>query len=73
MKAVFLDRQTFSEEIDFSAIEAIVTSLTCYPTTEATEIIKRCQDAEIIITNKVDVSYFFDKFIYLKIFCEVKK
>jgi len=53
MKAVFLDQQTFSEHISFTAIEQQVSSLTCYPTTTSEQIIARCQDAELVITNKV--------------------
>jgi len=53
MKAVFLDQQTFSEHISFTAIEQQVSRLTCYPTTRSEQIIARCQDAEIVITNKV--------------------
>ena len=53
MNAVFLDSQTFSENISFAAIEQQVTSLTCYPTTTPEEVLERCQGAEIVITNKV--------------------
>ena len=53
MKAVFLDSQTFSANISFSAIEQQVSTLTCYATTTADQILKRCKDVDIIITNKV--------------------
>lgn len=56
MKAVFLDSQTFSENISFSAIEQQVTMLTCYPTTSAEQILERCQKADVIITNKVVIT-----------------
>ena len=53
MKAVFLDSQTFSEHISFSAIEQQVTDLVCYSTTMPDQVIERCIDADIVITNKV--------------------
>lgn len=53
MKAVFLDSQTFSSNICFAAIEQQVTKLTCYSTTTAEQILERCFDADIVITNKV--------------------
>jgi len=53
MKAVFLDSQTFSENISFSPIEQQVTELTCYSTTTKEQVFERCQGAEIVITNKV--------------------
>jgi glycerate dehydrogenase len=53
LKTVFLDSKTFSANISFATIEQEVTSLTCYPITTAEQILERCIDAEIIITNKV--------------------
>lgn len=53
LKAVFLDSQTFSENISFGSIEQQVTKLTCYSNTTAEQILSRCQNADIIITNKV--------------------
>jgi len=53
MHAVFLDSQTFSSNISFETIEQQVTTLTCYPTTTAMQVIERCQDADIVMTNKV--------------------
>ncbi len=53
MRAVFLDKNTFSSTINLSAIEQEVNELTCYAKTSADEIIQRCLDADIIITNKV--------------------
>ncbi|TPH15028.1 D-2-hydroxyacid dehydrogenase [Litorilituus lipolyticus] len=53
MHAVFLDKQTFSSSIDFNAIEREVTKLSCYNMTQTEQVIERCLDAEIIITNKV--------------------
>jgi len=53
MHAVFLDSQTFSSNISFAAIEQQVTTLTCYSITKAEQILERCQNADIVITNKV--------------------
>jgi len=53
MHAVFLDRHTFNSAIELDAIEQQVTKLTCYDTTLADDVIKRCLNADIIITNKV--------------------
>lgn len=53
MKAVFLDSQTFSANITFEAIKQQVTSLTCYTTTAAEQVLERCQNADLVITNKV--------------------
>ncbi|MCI2285732.1 hypothetical protein L3081_23075 [Colwellia sp. MSW7] len=56
MKAVFLDSQTFSENISFSAIEQQVTMLTSYPITSPEQVLERCQQADVIITNKVVIT-----------------
>ncbi|GAA6170345.1 D-2-hydroxyacid dehydrogenase [Colwellia sp. KU-HH00111] len=53
MNAVFLDSQTFSDNISFAAIEQQVTALTCHPTTMPEQVLDRCQNADIIVTNKV--------------------
>lgn len=56
MRAVFLDKDTFSSAIDFSIIEQQVTKLNCYAKTSPAEVLTRCLDAEIIITNKVQLT-----------------
>lgn len=53
MKAVLLDSQTFSSTTSFAAIEQQVTQLTCYSTTTPEQVLERCQNADIVITNKV--------------------
>ncbi|NQY33669.1 MAG: D-2-hydroxyacid dehydrogenase [Alteromonadaceae bacterium] len=53
MHTVFLDQQTFNNNISLAEIKNEVSTLTCYETTRPNEIIDRCLDAEIIITNKV--------------------
>lgn len=52
MKAVFLDRATFSAEITLAAPEKI-SDWQVFDRTSAEEVYERAQDAEIIITNKV--------------------
>lgn len=56
MRAVFLDTNTFSSNIDFSAIEQYVTNLTCYASTSPGDVIQRCINADLIITNKVQLT-----------------
>ena len=56
MHAVFLDKNTFSADVDFSSIEHQLTRLTCYESTPPSEVLARCLDADIIITNKVLLS-----------------
>jgi len=53
MKAVFLDCQTFSSTIDLTAIEQQVSELVCYSNTSAEQVLERCQNIEVLITNKV--------------------
>ena len=53
MKAVLLDSQTFSATVSFAAIEQQVTQLTCYSTTTPEQVLERCQNAYVVITNKV--------------------
>lgn len=56
MHAVFLDQDTFSSCVSLHAIKRQVGLLTCYPTTSEEQIVARCLDAEIVITNKVILS-----------------
>ena len=53
MRAVFLDKQTFSASIVLDGIAQQVNELTCYDNTSPEDITSRSLDAEIIITNKV--------------------
>lgn len=70
MRAVFLDQQTFNTKTSLSLIQKQLTELVCYSTTQTDEIIERCLNADIIITNKVLLSA---KIIYqlptLKLIC----
>lgn len=53
MKAVFLDCQTFSSTIDFTAIEQQVSEVLYYGNTSAEQVLERCKNMEVLITNKV--------------------
>ncbi|WP_227429003.1 D-2-hydroxyacid dehydrogenase [Psychrobacter sp. I-STPA6b] len=56
MKAVFLDRGTFLDSIELPAPDGITDYITYDGTAQDNElIIQRCQDADIIITNKVKI------------------
>ena len=55
MQAVFLDKGTFSDNVDLSA-PAGVTDYVIYDDTPQELIIERCQNADIIFTNKVQIS-----------------
>lgn len=52
MKAVFLDAGTFSPEVQLSA-PAGIADYVVYQATTPEQIVERCLDAQIIITNKV--------------------
>ncbi|MCJ8321477.1 MAG: D-2-hydroxyacid dehydrogenase [Colwellia sp.] len=56
MHAVFLDLQTFSANVSLDCIKAQVTAITCYQTTTQSQILTRCKNADIIITNKVELT-----------------
>jgi glycerate dehydrogenase len=53
MRAVFLDRKTFNNDISLTMIEEQVSELVCYDTTTDHEVIERCKNADVVITNKV--------------------
>lgn len=57
MKAVFLDRGTFLEDVELSAPEG-VTDYVVYGDTKQQDalIIERCKDADIILANKVKIN-----------------
>jgi len=57
MQAVFLDKGTFSEGIDLPAPASVSDYITYNDTPKDTDVIvERCIDADIIITNKVQIS-----------------
>lgn len=53
MHAVFLDKQTFSSSVTLTSIEQQVTKLYCHNTSQTEDVLARCSDADIILTNKV--------------------
>ncbi|TQV74839.1 D-2-hydroxyacid dehydrogenase [Aliikangiella marina] len=53
MKAVFLDRATIDSSVSLTPISSLISVLQTYPSTCSTETVKRAQDFDIIITNKV--------------------
>jgi glycerate dehydrogenase len=55
MQAVFLDKGTFSDNVDLPA-PAGVTDYITYDDTPQALIIERCQNADIIFTNKVQIN-----------------
>ncbi|MFD2164892.1 D-2-hydroxyacid dehydrogenase [Thalassotalea euphylliae] len=56
MKAVFLDRATFSNSIELTPINQQVGQLDTYLLTSPSEVIERSAEAEIIVTNKVVIN-----------------
>ena len=70
MNAVFLDQQTFNAGISLHCINEQVNSLTCYQKTQPNEIVTRCINADIIITNKVLLTAeILDQLPQLKLVC----
>ena len=55
MQAVFLDKGTFSDNVELPAPTGVTDYIT-YDNTPRALIIERCQNADIIITNKVQIS-----------------
>ena len=69
MKIVFLDTKTYGEVFEKSALEKLGQTET-YAITDASETLARCQDATIIITNKVVIdSNVIDGCPSLKLIC----
>lgn len=57
MKAVFLDYQSLDKnDLDFRALAAQFDQWTVYPATSPIEVAERIADAEVIITNKVQIN-----------------
>jgi len=56
MRAVFLDYQTFSQSLDLSAINQVVSNLNLHATTSPSQVVQHSANAEIILTNKVKLS-----------------
>jgi len=56
MRAVFLDYQTFSQSLDLSAINRAVSQLELRATTTPAQVLQHSANAEIILTNKVELT-----------------
>ncbi|WP_394175028.1 D-2-hydroxyacid dehydrogenase [Thalassotalea litorea] len=56
MRAVFLDRSTINQQINFDAIEQTVDNFSYFASTSDDKIVTRAKFADIIITNKVVIS-----------------
>tara|TARA_R110000868_G_scaffold51304_4_gene162871 strand:- start:1213 stop:2166 length:954 start_codon:yes stop_codon:yes gene_type:complete len=56
MRAVFLDYQTFSQSLDLSTINQVVSNLNLHATTSPSQVVQHSANAEIILTNKVELS-----------------
>ncbi|MCG7533267.1 D-2-hydroxyacid dehydrogenase [Psychrobium sp. MM17-31] len=55
-KGVLLDQITLGQDIDLAALSQMFEQWQSYETTSADLLIQRCQDAQVVITNKVCLS-----------------
>lgn len=70
MHAVFLDKKTFNNDIDFSVIEQPLDRCSYFATTAPDEVIARSKNADVIITNKVVLNEaLLQKLPHLKLIC----
>ncbi len=68
-KIVFLDAKTVGEVSNFKVLEKLG-DLTVYENTEDNQVIERCKEADIIITNKVTITNeIIDELPNLKLIC----
>jgi len=54
--AVLLDQQTLGQDVDLSALTALFSHCTSYPLTAADQVAERCHNAQVVITNKVQLN-----------------
>ncbi len=54
-KVVFLDQASFGERIDFKVLSSITPRFTSFEETVKEDVLERCKDAHIVITNKVPI------------------
>jgi glycerate dehydrogenase len=70
MRAVFLDKKTFNSNCSLENIVSTVDELICFDLTTNDEIVPRCINADIIITNKVVLNeYTLSQLPQLKLIC----
>ena len=53
MKLVILERDTYGNDIDFDALEALVDEVIAYPVTAQEDVARRVQDADFVLVNKL--------------------
>lgn len=53
MKLVILERDTYGNDIDFDALEALVDEVVAYPVTAQEDVARRVQDADFVLVNKL--------------------
>ena len=53
MKLVILERDTYGNDIDFDALEALVDEVVAYPVTAQEDVARRAQDADFVLVNKL--------------------
>ncbi|HEX5382463.1 MAG TPA: glycerate dehydrogenase, partial [Acinetobacter sp.] len=57
MRAVFLDVESLDQhDLDLRPLTAAFDELILYPATSTDQVLQRVQDAQVIITNKVQIS-----------------
>ncbi|WP_371186723.1 D-2-hydroxyacid dehydrogenase [Thalassotalea maritima] len=56
MKAVFLDRSTISDKINFNNLEQCFHTVSYFDHSSSEKVVSRCRFADVIITNKVIIS-----------------
>ena len=56
MKAVFLDFETLGPGLDLASLKAVTPDLDVYDTTSEAEVAERIRDADIVLTNKIQLT-----------------
>jgi glycerate dehydrogenase len=54
--AVLLDQKTLGDDVDLTKLSQMFSHWHAYPLTDVEQIVTRCHDAQLIITNKVELS-----------------
>lgn len=54
--AVLLDQKTLGDDLDLTELSQLFRHWQAYPLTEVEQVVERCRNAELIITNKVMLS-----------------
>ncbi|NRA53632.1 MAG: D-2-hydroxyacid dehydrogenase [Gammaproteobacteria bacterium] len=54
--AVVLDRDTLGQDVNLTSLSALFTHCDIHSLTPAAQVVERCQGAQVIITNKVQLS-----------------